>query len=678
MTKHKTRRHRQLWMLAAVILAVSVAVPVVAANLTGSLFETDDGNTIVNTAGNLDWDNVLAVVKADKPSGQNDDSFGNGTKEDTAVPSLTTGSIPPNKSDLKEFGSYIEKAANGKQYLHLFWTRVQDPSGTTNMDFEFNEKICTEDNTSGCSSNGVTPLRTEGDLLITYDLSRGGTVATISLRFWGGSAWGPAQALDPATATGSINTTTITTNINGVPGTYSPRTFGEASINLTDTIFDATACQSFGGAYLKSRASDSFTSALKDFIAPIGVDLTNCGRVVVHKVEGSTTGPLLDGATFGISPATKGEPPETTLDRLAAGIYCAEDLLIGTQYTITETVVPVGYNGSAPQTFTPTEEGTCGTVRTVANGGPITPANLTFVNTLKTGTLKLQKTVVNNNGGNAEADDFQAKMNGTDVDWGEVKTFTAGTVVTATETTLAGYTAGTWGGDCAADGTVTIVAGVDKVCTITNDDNAPSLTLVKQVINNNGGTAVASDWTLTATGYNAASPQTGTYNLSESGPAGYTQTSLTCDNAVGQVTSVTLGLGESVTCTFVNDDNPASPTWSTVQHWVLHDTITLVGIRDGADDQDDATVTFRLFSDETCTTQVGDDEAVLIDSNGVATTKDGVTVFDTGFYYWTVEYSGDDYNQGFPESGCGDEVTQIQAKDAKGEAPNYRNDLIIL
>ena len=37
-------------------------------------------------------------------------------------------------------------------------------------------------------------------------------------------------------------------------------------------------------------------------------------------------------------------------------------------------------------------------------------------------------------------------------------------------------------------------------CTITNDDNAPTLTLVKVVVNDNGGTAVETDSTLTATG----------------------------------------------------------------------------------------------------------------------------------------------------------------------------------
>jgi hypothetical protein len=52
---------------------------------------------------------------------------------------------------------------------------------------------------------------------------------------------------------------------------------------------------------------------------------------------------------------------------------------------------------------------------------------------------------------------------------------------------------------------------------------------------------------------------TGTYNLSQVGPEGYTLDSLTCSNSGNnQVSSVTLGLGENVTCTFVNDDNAPS------------------------------------------------------------------------------------------------------------------------
>jgi hypothetical protein len=128
---------------------------------------------------------------------------------------------------------------------------------------------------------------------------------------------------------------------------------------------------------------------------------------------------------------------------------------------------------------------------------------------------------------------------------------------------VSGYTASDWtcSGDVALTGNEITVGPNGGSCAITNDDDAPSLTLLKTVTNDNGGTSVASDWTLTAAGYDSASPDAGSYNLSESGPGGYTQTSLTCSNSGDtQVSSVTLGLGEDVTCTFVNDDDAPSLT----------------------------------------------------------------------------------------------------------------------
>src|SRR6185436_8358579 len=93
----------------------------------------------------------------------------------------------------------------GKDFLYLAWERVQDPTGTTNMDFEFNQS-------STLSGNGVTPVRTAGDLLIIYDLAQGGTHPVLSIRTWTGSAWGPATDLTASNkATGSINTSPIPT-----------------------------------------------------------------------------------------------------------------------------------------------------------------------------------------------------------------------------------------------------------------------------------------------------------------------------------------------------------------------------------------------------------------------------------------------------------------------------------
>ena len=44
---------------------------------------------------------------------------------------------------------------------------------------------------------------------------------------------------------------------------------------------------------------------------------------------------------------------------------------------------------------------------------------------------------------------------------------------------------------------MTVATGAVVTCTITNDDQAAHLTLVKTVTNDNGGTAKAIDWTLT-------------------------------------------------------------------------------------------------------------------------------------------------------------------------------------
>ena len=48
--------------------------------------------------------------------------------------------------------------------------------------------------------------------------------------------------------------------------------------------------------------------------------------------------------------------------------------------------------------------------------------------------------------------------------------------------------------------------GGDVTCTINNDDQPATLTLVKTVTNDNGGTAVPTDWTLTAAGPDRRSP----------------------------------------------------------------------------------------------------------------------------------------------------------------------------
>jgi Prealbumin-like fold domain len=400
------RRHARSFTIgAAAALAVTamVAAPALASHpevsLPGSNFEIDtDANLKVDDPSpSIDWANVAEARKSDKTSGSGDDSFGQGSKEDTAVPTVVSGSIPPNKSDLLTFGTYLEETA-GDDFLHMFWHRVQEPTGTTNMDFEFNQS-------ETLSANGVTPVRTAGDLLIQYDLTQGGTNPQLFLSEWvttgAGSlceasnstpCWGDRINLSASgLATGSINTSSIPvadsdglTTVNPI----SPRTFGEASVNFSAIV--GSDCVAFGSAYLKSRSSDSFTAALKDFIAPLDTGINNCGALVIEKTTKHAADGPGDHPQAGVDfTVTGGDLPAggqvVTTD--SNGEACIAGLPAG-DYSVTETV-PTGYavTSANPQTATVVEDTDCDSDATVTfTNVPLTDITVSVDSQIEGGT----------------------------------------------------------------------------------------------------------------------------------------------------------------------------------------------------------------------------------------------------------------------------------------------------
>jgi hypothetical protein len=374
------RRAVSSWVTLALIAAALVLVLPAAAShpevsLPGSNFEIDTNANLKvdDPAPSIDWASVTEIRKADLASGSADDSFGQGTKEDTAVPTVVSGSIPPQKSDLLNFGVYLETTATGARFLNLFWHRVQEPQGTTNMDFEFNQS-------STISANGKTPVRTAGDLLIQYDLSQGGTNPVLWVSRWVIS--GPTSQCEASNtlpcwstkvnlslagdAAGSINTTAIPAAESDGLGSISARTFGEAQLDFDALGGGAGSCASFGSAYLKSRSSDSFTSAVKDFIAPAATNISNCGSVIIRKQTDPDEDPNV--TSFGYTKAFPTAPASAnTFTLVDDGSKSYNNVLFGTGYTVDEDVIPAGWelvsiDCSASTGVTPVTDVAAGTV----------------------------------------------------------------------------------------------------------------------------------------------------------------------------------------------------------------------------------------------------------------------------------------------------------------------------
>ena len=191
-----------------------------------------------------------------------------------------------------------------------------------------------------------------------------------------------------------------------------------------------------------------------------------------------------------------------------------------------------------------------------------------------------------------------------------------------------------------------------------------TLIVNKVVVNDNGGALTPSDFSFKvnggaaiafeADGSNSQSVSAGTYNVTETAVDRLHQTGNTCVDVV-------IANGEHGQCTITNDDTKASPSGTTTQRWVLHDTLGIVGLRAGAEDAVDAEATFRLYSDAQCSDLEGAETVGV--SGTAASTVAGIGVNDPGDYFWRVQYSGDDHNEGFT-TACGEEVTWIFAMDS--------------
>lgn len=317
-------------------------------------------------------------------------------------------------------------------------------------------------------------------------------------------------------------------------------------------------------------------------LCPGTIDLR---KVVVNGIDGQTFNMLIDGQIVG-SPI--GNDESTGPQSVPAGLHVVSETGAAgvdlAEYQSEVGCVEIGAPTKA--ILLDTVPGTSTEIKVGSNQD----IECTFTNTFDPAMLTLVKNVTNDNGGTAGAGDFTLAATaqaGSD----STRDFTSATVdpighpvfggvaYDLSETGPAGYAAGDWSCEVTNDqaalrgkqldlvgSTVTLQIGEHVTCSITNDDVAPVLQLRKTVVNDNGGTATAADFTLSATGTLAGNSLTGvtpidsgatlqadTWTLSESGPSGYTGTWV-CIGGTQVGSTVAVGIGGTATCTIVNDD----------------------------------------------------------------------------------------------------------------------------
>ena len=275
---------------------------------TGALFSpiTGQGSTFP----------VTLTKHVVEPYYSNDDVFGSGAKANDNPNTAWTWVIGSagNKSDMNNALVHVAADANNNTWAILAGDRLAQ-DGTSYLDFEFLQAPLFKTATGGffTTASNTTGGRTPGDLLVTVEYVNGGLTPNIFYYRWlfSGVAYDWVSFTPGANSTYVANNATTTNVPYGAFGstTYPPNAFVEAAVNITayitNAVNDPCAGITFQTMFIKTKASNSASAALKDLIEPIQLS-AKAGLSVT-----TSTGkiPCFGGTTVLNTTALMGTPP---------------------------------------------------------------------------------------------------------------------------------------------------------------------------------------------------------------------------------------------------------------------------------------------------------------------------------------------------------------------------------
>ena len=327
---------------------------------------------------------------------------------------------------------------------------------------------------------------------------------------------------------------------------------------------------SFGSVYLKSRSSDSFPAALKDFIAPEPVDISNCGTVIIHKQTDPGSSDTFEFTTNLATDPGLGDPPSFTLSD--GGEEIILDVIAGNGYTVTESGIAAGFDltgidcsASIPDPVASIDLGTGTGTFDVEVGGIV---ECTFTNTAR-GNIVIAK--VTDPGNDPATFTFTGNVAGLLGNGDTASTDVAPGAYSSTEMVPAGWDltnifcddANSSGDEGTATASFNVEPGETVTCTFTDVkrgtiiiDKVTEPVLDPQVFAftlSGGPDGINQVFNLTdaATPHDSGLQKPGMYNAAEAVPEGWDLTSATCSDDIDPG-CINLQAGETVTCTFTN------------------------------------------------------------------------------------------------------------------------------
>lgn len=235
------------------------------------------------------------------------------------------GNIPPLKDDITNLYGAAGTDTNAHRILYFGLERA-DNNGSGHLDVEFlkapmGRTVTGSDASSGCPEGSFSGSRTQGDVLLILDLSKGGALGLSEVRIWNATTStydvttpaagtvGIAHNETSSIACGDWNCRTPTANTS----TLATNTFVEGFIDAT--ALGVSGC--FAAFNAKSRASAAWDSELKDIafgefntcdaritISPNGVNEVGTTHTFTGHVDVNATGSFTsapDGTTISFS-----------------------------------------------------------------------------------------------------------------------------------------------------------------------------------------------------------------------------------------------------------------------------------------------------------------------------------------------------------------------------------------